>query len=54
MNYAENKAAAADFGVAKVIGGRFFLRRGFSAFVTKNAELQIQGTGSVYRRAVFR
>ena len=24
MNYAENKAAAADFGVAKVIGGRFF------------------------------
>lgn len=50
MNYAENKAAAADFGVAKVIGGRFFLRRR----LPKNAELQIQGTGSVYRRAVFR
>lgn len=49
MNYAENKAAAADFGAAKVIGGRFF-----SAAVPKNAELQIQGTGSVYRRAVFR
>lgn len=31
MNYAENKAPAADFGVAKVIGGRFFLRRGFSS-----------------------
>ena len=41
MNYAENKAAAADFGVAKVIGGRFFLRRRSEERRTSNSRNRI-------------
>lgn len=41
MNYAENKAAVADFGVAKVIGGRFFLRRRSEERRTSNSRNRI-------------
>ncbi len=41
MNYAENKAAAADFGVAKVIVGRFFLRRRSEERRTSNSRNRI-------------